>query len=294
MKKILFVCTGNTCRSPMCAALFNYLYSEKLSSIAFSAGLMADSSPISKNAVSALSEFGVAAESAGNFIDHISHTVTKEDMESADLVFGVTEAHAARLTEMFREYEDEIHALPISIADPYGMDIAAYKRCLGSIDCALGLIFGDTDHVGVTAADDDMLDEIMRIENEAFTCPWSRRSFVEALNSRNITVYAVRDDDGILAGFSCLLVIGSEAELLNIAVSSSHRRMGFADRLMSRMMSDCTKRGVESVYLEVRQSNTPAQILYEKFGFVRLGIRKKYYTDPVEDAVLMRKIISQE
>jgi len=295
MNKVLFVCTGNTCRSPMCAALFNEKYSPGTSMRAFSAGLITDSSPISKNAADALSAYGISSDENNPYKSHISHTVCEQDILDAEIVYGVSLAHALELKKRFPEYAKKIQSFPIAISDPYGSGIAEYKKCLDDIACVLSLIFSrvpaDISVNSVVIADSSMLDEILDIENASFTCPWSRKSFVEAFNSGNITVYAVKDENEAVAGFSCLLIIGAEAELLNIAVSQHHRRKGYADVLMKRMLNDCAAEKVESVYLEVRKSNVPAQSLYEKYGFISIGIRKKYYTNPAEDAVLMKKLV---
>ena len=85
--KIMFVCTGNTCRSPMAAALWNARYGDE-SHRAVSAGLAADGSCISKNAAEALFRKGIRAASGNDYLSHISHTVNESDMEKADIVIG--------------------------------------------------------------------------------------------------------------------------------------------------------------------------------------------------------------
>lgn len=148
--------------------------------------------------------------------------------------------------------------------------------------------------MNILEATPDMLNDILALENEAFTCPWSEQSFREAFEAENITIYAARTDDGILCGFACLMVIDFEAELLNIAVSHAFRRQGIADELMNRLLSDAMRKNVTDVFLEVRFSNIAAQGLYDKHGFETLGLRKKYYTNPVEDAIVMRKVLPGE
>lgn len=139
-----------------------------------------------------------------------------------------------------------------------------------------------------------MLPAILDIENAAFTCPWSQKSFEEAFASEHITVYAVLTPDGCLAGFSCLMAYGEEGEILNIAAHPDMRRQGIGQMLMDAMITEGSEKGVQDFYLEVRESNAPARHLYEKNGFEALGIRKRYYTNPVENAVIMRKTIAPE
>lgn len=140
-------------------------------------------------------------------------------------------------------------------------------------------------------ADPSMLPAILDIENAAFTCPWSQKSFEEAFDSEHITVYAVLAPDGCVAGFSCLMAYDDEGEILNIAAHPDMRRQGIGQTLMTAMLTEGAENGVRTFYLEVRESNTAARRLYEKNGFEALGIRKRYYTNPVENAVVMRKTI---
>ena len=148
--------------------------------------------------------------------------------------------------------------------------------------------------MNILHADPSMLPAILEIENEAFTCPWSEKSFGEAFESPNITVYAAVDDDGCVAGFSCLMWYGEEGEILNIAVRTAARKNGIGQRLMDAMLTEGSANGVRSFYLEVRESNAAARHLYDKNGFEALGIRKRYYIKPVENAVVMRKTIDPE
>lgn len=132
------------------------------------------------------------------------------------------------------------------------------------------------------------VDAIVGIENSSFTCPWSEKSFNDAISSDKIDVYTI-ETDGEICGFYCLMIINEEAELLNIAVAASHRRQGLGDKLMTHALSLAKSRGVKAVYLEVRESNTPARRLYEKYGYIALGVRKNYYAYPRENAVIMQK-----
>lgn len=138
---VLFVCTGNTCRSPMCAALFNDRYAG-FTRRAVSAGLAADGSPISENAVRALESRGIISREGNDYKAHISKNVTESMLEEADIVVGMTSAHAMRLIFAFPRFASKINVMPAEISDPYGGDLSDYEKCLQDIDKALAKAFG--------------------------------------------------------------------------------------------------------------------------------------------------------
>ena len=140
----------------------------------------------------------------------------------------------------------------------------------------------------IEIANIDEIDDILQIEHSSFTDPWSKSSFEEAINSDNITVYSVTNDNGNMVGFSCLLMIDYEAEILNIAVDRNSRKQGIGTLLATHMINICRSNGVEDIFLEVRESNVSARALYVKLGFAEIGKRKKYYSNPTEDAILMK------
>ena len=145
-KRILFVCTGNTCRSPMCAALFNDRYAG-LTAQAESAGLAADGSPITPEAAEALREAGIRSFGRNDYRSHRSRTVTQTDVERADRIVGVTASHAFRLMLLFPQAASKITSLPLEIADPYGGSLDEYRQCLKQIDEALRNLFEEGDAV---------------------------------------------------------------------------------------------------------------------------------------------------
>ena len=140
-RTVLFVCTGNTCRSPMAAALFNHKYAA-MGARAFSAGLFAAAgAPITQHAADALAAAGVTPSDTNQYLAHRAHTVTREDMERADRVIGITASHALELTLRFPDCAAKIESMPMDIADPFGGDAAIYRACLAEIGYSLALLF---------------------------------------------------------------------------------------------------------------------------------------------------------
>lgn len=137
------------------------------------------------------------------------------------------------------------------------------------------------------------LDEIMAIETSSFTSPWSREFFESVLSSDRAFITEA-DFDGHTVGFACVALIPPEAELMNIAVDKKHRKKGFAASLLDFSIKKAISMGGEVMYLEVRESNTAARHLYEKFGFEMIGTRRNYYTLPRENAVIMRLDLKKE
>ena len=131
-----FVCTGNTCRSPMAAAMLNEKGAPK-GVFAFSRGICAEvGAPISENAAKALENAGVMPSGRNDYTAHIAVQFTKEDFDRCDGVFAISPSHAEALIMAFPEYAGKIRVLG-DISDPYGGDLVRYERCLKDITCAL-------------------------------------------------------------------------------------------------------------------------------------------------------------
>lgn len=128
--------------------------------------------------------------------------------------------------------------------------------------------------------------EAVEIERLSFSTPWSELSFYkEVYNPRSLCL-AAETEEG-LAGYICLSRILDECHILNLAVHPLKRRQGIAKALLQAALSSEYTGLCRYIYLEVRASNIAARRLYEKFGFRIVGIRRDYYINPLEDAIVM-------
>jgi len=127
---------------------------------------------------------------------------------------------------------------------------------------------------------------ILEIEQISFTTPWSEQSFLNEIYKKYAFSRVAVFEEKII-GFICVNYLLHESHLLDLAVHPDFRRRGVATVLMDEAMNGLKKMGCVFVYLEVRVSNTGAQKFYERFGFKVDGIRRKYYGNPDEDALLM-------
>jgi ribosomal-protein-alanine N-acetyltransferase len=135
------------------------------------------------------------------------------------------------------------------------------------------------------------LDRVVEIENRAFPTPWSRSSFEAELKSNSKAHYLVACEGEEVVGYIGAWFIFEEAHITNIAVDPHRRRRGIGDRLLTEFIEYCRSRSIKRMTLEVRKSNEVAIRLYKKHSFRTLGVRKGYYTDTGEDALLMWRVL---
>lgn len=139
------------------------------------------------------------------------------------------------------------------------------------------------------------LDRICEIENASFSDPWSASAFRAAIDDPLIRfISAFADNSADPAGYAIMRVLLDEAEILSIAVSDEYRRRGIGREMMTFLLDGACADGVSNVYLEVRESNTAARELYGSLGFAPIGKRRKYYTKPTEDAIVMCAVLDPE
>lgn len=141
--------------------------------------------------------------------------------------------------------------------------------------------------VEMTLAD---IDAILEVERLCFPSPWSKNLFLQELHSRNSKIFLARThspDQQKVLGYICIWFVCGEAHILNLACHPHFRRNRVAARLLEHCLHFSFGSGVRKVFLEVRASNYEAQALYALYGFEPLGLRKGYYSDTREDAIVM-------
>ena len=139
---------------------------------------------------------------------------------------------------------------------------------------------------GVRPMDVRDAEQVGELESICFSEPWSLPLIVSGLNSR-LDMYFVYEKDGKILGYSVVRILADEGEIQRIAVLPAYRRQGIARKLMDAMMIFARKRGVCAVALEVRESNEGARNLYISYGFRQEAVRRGYYHNPAEDAIIM-------
>jgi ribosomal-protein-alanine N-acetyltransferase len=136
-----------------------------------------------------------------------------------------------------------------------------------------------------TAAD---LDGVLAIEDASFNNPTTREWYeAELLRPEVCYIYVLRTPEAPVAAFCAFWRVAEQIHINNLAVRPELRGQGLASRLLDEVMAASARLGMESATLEVRRSNTPALGLYAKAGFVEAGVRRNYYTQPVEDALVL-------
>jgi len=128
---------------------------------------------------------------------------------------------------------------------------------------------------------------IVAIEEVSFSNPWRAESFLSELNNNRVARYYCLEINERVVGYMGVWLIINEAHITNVAIWPGCRGQGWGEYLMRHVMRELKKIGLMSITLEVRVSNTIAQNLYTKLGFKAAGIRRKYYSDNKEDAIIM-------
>ncbi|AND37893.1 MULTISPECIES: ribosomal protein S18-alanine N-acetyltransferase [Cytobacillus] len=131
------------------------------------------------------------------------------------------------------------------------------------------------------------IDDVLEIEHKSFATPWSREAFFNELTQNQFALYVVLEEENKVIGYCGAWIVVDEAHITNVALLPEYRGRKLGEALMRKLMEIASEMGAITMTLEVRVSNFTAQALYRKLGFQNGAIRKNYYTDNQEDALVM-------
>ena len=273
-----FLCTGNTCRSPMAAALFaKHCKAEGL--VIRSAGTGAwPNAPATPNAVAAAAALGA------DCVSHKSQPATPELLAEADFIVCLAAGHAKQAA--LCAAQEKLRVLGGGVADPYGGSLEDYHACAAQINAALPALLPDIHcKAEIVPTQEAHIPAIAALEREVFTPPASEARLREkfALAHCHMLTAVL---EGEVAGFIIVDEIAGEAFVDDLAVFPAFQRQGIASRLLGQAEVNAILRGCEKIHLEVRESNAPARRLYEARGYMQVGTRPGFYKHPDEDAIL--------
>lgn len=137
------------------------------------------------------------------------------------------------------------------------------------------------------------LEDVLSIEEKTFPTPWTRKSFEMEIKDNLLSTYIVAEFDGKIVGYAGVWSIIDEGHITNIAVDERYKGRSIGNYLLVALMKHCVKNNIFKMTLEVRRTNFVAINLYKKHGFMEKGIRKNYYVDENEDAIIMWKTIEK-
>lgn len=286
MFNVTFVCTGNTCRSPMAEGIFRKLLEERnIKDISCrSCGLAAfPGDSATPQAVEVLKERGIDLSA------HRSTVLNTYILDETDITVCMTVGHKNAIISVVPDCRIIVPAG--GIPDPYGGDTDIYRECADRIEAFLN-VFLDSITMEIEPMQEKHISAIAELEKISFSVPWSENGLREELRNENAHFLAAVCD-GRLLGYIGVHEICGEAYITNVAVFPEYRRLGVGEALIDAATHGAESRGCEFITLEVRVSNNPAIELYKKEGYNVVGQRKNFYSNPDEDAYIMTRYLKE-
>jgi ribosomal-protein-alanine N-acetyltransferase len=286
MKKIMFICSGNTCRSPLAEGLFKkYLKENNINDIdVSSAGVGA----FPGDAVS-INSILVAVNRGVDISEHRARNINPEHLLTTDLFFCMSDSHK----QVLLRHCDESKIVVLNVPDPYGRPIENYEECAKMLESHFPLILEKIQStVTIREMTEDDINSIAELEKECFSEPWSETSLRDELTNETARFYVLRDGKNLL-GYIGANNICNEVYITNVAVNSECRGKGYGKILVNHLIKQSEAERAFFITLEVRKSNENAIKLYEKCGFKLIGERKNFYSKPTEDALIYTYYIEE-
>ena len=279
MKKIMFICSGNTCRSPLAEGLFKkYLNENNITDIEVeSAGVGAfPGDDVSINSILVAGSRGV------DISGHRARNINPEHLITTDLFCCMSDSHK----QVLLRHCDENKIIVLGVPDPYGRPIEAYEECAKQIESQFPEILSKIKStVIIRQMQESDIKEIADLEKVCFSEPWSENSLRDELDNETARFYVLRDSEKLL-GYIGANNICNEVYITNVAVNSTCRGKGYGKILVNHLIQQSELEKAFFITLEVRKSNENAIALYEKCGFKLIGERKNFYSKPIEDALI--------
>lgn len=267
----------------MAEAIFNSLSGVMAQSAGISVGIP---SGAAKNACIAVGKYGAT------LANHISTQLTVEDLKEYKLILTMTSSQR----DMLRNYVNDEKIMTLSdfagevgeVSDPYGGSLELYEKTAEQI--RYYILRGISRNSKCVFAQNCDLDSIVKMEKEYFADSWSENSVKLQIENHKIIVIKFGE---IILGYCIFMIAADEGEILRIATLKNMRKGGVGKKLLTSVIYEMKESGVGEVFLEVRAGNESAISLYKSIGFEEIGIRKGYYKDNGEDAVLYKLEIKE-
>ena len=256
-----------------------YLNSLALKDVtAKSVGMSFSGDMVAENSVIAMSELGI------DISRHRSTAITMDHIYWADKIICMTASHRNSLLSLGVSKE-KLSVLGGGIPDPFCGDITVYRDCRDTIIKAIDELF----NMPVISFMDDetVADDIEIIEKQCFSTPWSKKAILESYSHGTRFILAKVGSKTV--GYMGISTVLDEGYITNIAVLPEFRKRGIASAILDFCVDFSKQNKLSFITLEVRESNENAIKLYEKFGFVKEGTRKNFYTNPTENALILTR-----
>ncbi|MCL2195510.1 MAG: GNAT family N-acetyltransferase [Oscillospiraceae bacterium] len=287
---VLFLCTGNTCRSPLAAALLGAPFLTK------SAGIAAwPSAPASAHSVAVAADFGCDISS------HVAQPLTRELLAWADAVVCLARNHALAVADHVPH--TKLRILGGGVSDPFGGTLEDYRACAAQMQAAMPALARDLDcmaqimpttseHLPALARLEPVAESVLREKLALESCHmltalYPHRPCGAPPPRGGQTADCADASRSLIAGNIYVDEIAGVAEVSSLAVFAAYHRQGIANKLLAQAELNAALRGCTHVHLDVREGNVAARALYEKRGYRVVGSRPRFYTKPTEDAILM-------